>query len=267
MKRCPRCNLKYDDTLSFCLEDGTALIGHHDPQETLVLPSTQPQPTLPAMHLKTPVIPHETAVQRSSNRLLYAIILLLAIIAAGVTFALFIERDKRASNPQDHSTSPTPTQNQIPAQQALSLPTPTQANENRKRYTVMSCGSINDTRSNLEWFVGPDRNTTWYDAQQWASGLQACGGGWRMPTLDEIRTLYDSGSYAGTGYYTRGQYWPAHMDAVFNGIGGGSWIWSDQQAGEGNALSFNMNQGKVVEYSAMNTTFSTRAFAVRSSRS
>lgn len=26
MKRYPKCNLKYDDTLCFCLEDGTGLI-------------------------------------------------------------------------------------------------------------------------------------------------------------------------------------------------------------------------------------------------
>ena len=267
MKRCPKCNLKYDDTLSFCLEDGTALIGHKDPDETLVLPIAQPQPTLPAIPLQAPVIAREPSPQRSSSRLLYAVILFLAIFATGVTVALFYQRDKPASDAQAESTSPNTAQTQIPTQQPRSSPTPTQSTETRRRFTATSCGSINDTRTNLEWFVGPDRNTTWYDAQQWTTGLQACGGGWRMPTLEEIRTLYDPGSTAGTGYYTRGQYWPAHMDAIFNGIGGGSWVWSDQPTGDGNARSFNMNQGKAVEYSAMDTTFATRAFAVRRSRS
>lgn len=267
MKRCPSCNLIYDDTLSICIEDGSGLIWANGTAQTLVLPQTQPQPTLPVMRLQTPAISREPTAQRLSNRLLYGIILLLAIFAAGVTVALLYERDKPDSNANAQSTSPNTTQNQISTQQAPSSSTPTQSTENGKRYTVTSCGSVNDARTNLEWFVGPDRNTTWNDAQQWAIGLQACGGGWRMPTLEEIRALYDPGSYAGTGYYTRGQYWPAHMDAVFNGIGGGSWIWSDQQTGAGNARSFNMNQGKAVEYSALNTTFATRAFAVRRSRS
>jgi len=264
MKRCPKCSLKYDDSLAFCLEDGTPLIGHKDPDETLVLPNAQPQPTIAAIPFHAPIAPREPAPQRSSNRVLYAIILLLAIFATGVTVALFYQRDKPPSDAQAQSTSPNTNQNQIPAQ--ASRPSPVPSIDNRKRYTVTSCGAITDSRTNLEWFIGPDRNTTWYDAQQWATGLNTCGGGWRMPTLDEIRALYDADSYAGTGYYTRGQYWPAHMDAIFNGIGGGSWIWSDQQTGDGNARSFNMNQGKAVEFSAMNTTFSTRAFAVRRSR-
>ena len=124
MKRCPKCNLKYDDTLSFCLEDGTGLIGHKDTEETLVLPSTQPQPTLPVMQFNTPVIAHEPVAQRSSNGLLYAIILFLAIFAASVTVAFFHQRDKPAANAQIQSTSPT-TQNQIPAQQSRSSPTTT----------------------------------------------------------------------------------------------------------------------------------------------
>jgi hypothetical protein len=261
MKRCPKCNLKYDDTLSFCLEDGSGLVGHKDPDETLVLPQTPPQPTIAATPLHRPALTREPTPQHSSNRLLYAVILLLAVFAAGVTVALFYERDKPPSNAPSQSTPNTQSQNAPP--QARLSPTPIQSTDSRKRFNVSSCGSISDSRTNLEWVAGPDRNTTWYDAQQWASGLQVCGGGWRMPTIEEIRSLYDPGSYAGTGYYTRGQYWPAHMDAVFNGIGGGSWIWSDQQDNDGNARSFNMNQGKTVEYSAMNTTFSTRAFAVR----
>jgi len=267
MKRCPKCNLKYDDMLSFCLEDGSALVRFNDPEETLVLPHTQPQPTFPATRFHKPPISAEPIRQRSSNRLLYGIILLLAVFAAGVTVALFYERDKPTTNVQAQPTSPNTTPSQIPVQQSRSSSTPAQIRENQNRYTVTSCGSIQDTRTNLEWFVGPDRNTTWHEARQWATGLQTCGGGWRLPSLEEIRTLYDPSLYAGTGYYTRGQHWPAHMDPVFNRIGGGSWIWSDQQTGDGNARSFNMNQGKAVEYSALDAVFSTRAFAVRRARS
>ncbi len=260
MKLCPKCNLKYEDTLSFCLEDGTGLIKLNEPEETLVLPYARLRPSVPITPLP------RSASQRSSIRLLYAIILLLAVFAAGVSVALFYERDKLTANVQLQPTSSNTTISQNPLPQSAS-PTPGKITENHNRYTVTSCGSIQDTRTNLEWFVGPDRNTTWYEARQWATGLQTCDGGWRLPSLEEIRTLYDPGSYAGTGYYTRGQYWPAHMDPVFNRIGGGSWIWSDKQTGNGNAHSFNMNQGKPVEYSATDIIFSTRAFAVRRARS
>lgn len=261
MKLCPKCNLKYDDTLSFCLEDGTGLVQLTEPAETLVLPYARLRPSVPITPLSRP------ASQRSSNRWLYGIILLLAVFAAGVSVALFYERDKLTGNGQLQPASSIATATQIPLQQSVPSPTPGQITETQSRYTVTSCGSIQDTRTGLEWFVGPDRNTTWYEARQWANGLQTCDGGWRLPSLEEIGTLYDPGSSAGTGYYTRGQYWPAHMDPVFNGIGGGSWIWSDQQTGNGNAHSFNMNQGKAVEYSATDIIFSTRAFAVRRARS
>ncbi len=50
MKHCPSCNKTYDDeTLSFCLEDGSPLIressGRADSQETLVSPSPSIRPT------------------------------------------------------------------------------------------------------------------------------------------------------------------------------------------------------------------------------
>ena len=33
MKRCPKCNRNYADTLSFCLEDGTSLEPDYDPSD------------------------------------------------------------------------------------------------------------------------------------------------------------------------------------------------------------------------------------------
>ena len=50
-KRCPTCNRSFDDeTLSFCLEDGTPLVsdsaGRADSQETLVSPSPSAAPTM-----------------------------------------------------------------------------------------------------------------------------------------------------------------------------------------------------------------------------
>ena len=136
------------------------------------------------------------------------------------------------------------------------------AAERPTRFSVTSCNSIKDTQTLLEWFVGPDRDMTWYQAQQWTVDLDNCDGRWRMPTIEEIRTLYEPTSKAGIGYYTGGQHFPAHINSVFDAIGGGSWVWADERVGD-DARALNLNQGKAVTYSAMNTVYSTRAFAVR----
>ncbi|MBW2449742.1 MAG: DUF1566 domain-containing protein [Deltaproteobacteria bacterium] len=49
----------------------------------------------------------------------------------------------------------------------------------------------NDNDTGLEWLVGPDKPTSWNDAKKWVESLTAvAGGGWRMPTMEELKTLY-----------------------------------------------------------------------------
>ncbi len=73
-------------------------------------------------------------------------------------------------------------------------------------------GVVYDTRTGLEWFAGPDKNTNWKKAKSWTENLYAAGGGWRMPTCDELRTLFRKG--AGT----------RNMTPLFKGRG--KFIWS-----------------------------------------
>jgi hypothetical protein len=129
-------------------------------------------------------------------------------------------------------------------------------------YTVNPCGSITDSKTRLEWYIGPDRNMTWDEAKEWTQQLSTCGGQWRMPKIREIKTLYDPNYTAGIGYYTKGQHYPAHIHPVFDAIGGGSWVWANETIGI-KARSFNLNQGIKTSYSRQNITYSTRAFAVR----
>ena len=51
-------------------------------------------------------------------------------------------------------------------------------------------GIVADTRTGLEWFVGPDKDTSYYQAAKWVQNLTVAGGGWRMPTAKELRTIY-----------------------------------------------------------------------------
>lgn len=61
------------------------------------------------------------------------------------------------------------------------------------RYLVSNEGVIADSRTGLEWVVGPDRDTSYMQAKQWITACSLAGGGWRMPTLQELRTLYQKG--------------------------------------------------------------------------
>lgn len=264
MKRCPQCNRTYaDDTQSFCLEDGGLLSAAYDSDATLVMDAP-----FQASEIPTQVISKPVSKAKSNFNLTYFVILILAILLAGIGVAFYYEKQKEVVK----GNIPQPSANESNQNRATLIPTltPSQTvapNQNiaNTRYTVISCSAIKDSRTSMEWFVGPDRNVTWDEAEQWVSSLSICGGGWRMPSIEEIRTLYNPSTKAGTGYYTAGKYFPAKIDPIFNAIGGGSWVWSNQKSGS-SAQSFNLNQGKAVTYGADNTLYSTRAFAVRLAR-
>ena len=39
------------------------------------------------------------------------------------------------------------------------------------RFVAYSNGVVEDTKTGLEWYAGPDRNTTWDKAKSWAKNL------------------------------------------------------------------------------------------------
>ncbi len=55
-------------------------------------------------------------------------------------------------------------------------------------------GVVYDKNTGLEWYAGPDRPTRWNEAKAWVENLTVAGGGWRMPTIDELKTLYQKGA-------------------------------------------------------------------------
>lgn len=67
MKRCPTCNRSYtDDTLTFCLQDGSQLTHDHDSEATVIAP------------------PLQSAATNNSHRIYQVIIILLVLGGAGV---------------------------------------------------------------------------------------------------------------------------------------------------------------------------------------
>ena len=60
------------------------------------------------------------------------------------------------------------------------------------RFTFTSEGIIQDTKTGLEWYEKGNQ-VTYYEADAWAKGLTLGGGGWRLPSLNEVHSIYVKG--------------------------------------------------------------------------
>ncbi len=112
-------------------------------------------------------------------------------------------------------------------------------------------GIVSDKNTGLEWLAGPDRNATWDEAKSWVANLTVAGGGWRMPTREELRTLYQKD--AGT----------RNMTPLLETTGW--WVWSGETKDSSAACYFFFDSGREFWVSRSNSIIS-RGFAVRSRR-
>jgi hypothetical protein len=120
MKSCPTCNRTYpDDTLAFCLADGSLLSAPYDPQATVILPSatTFIPPAAPTVAQTTERMSAPSAPAKTSTTPFYLVIglLLVLIFVGGIgVIAAFLWR----SSPRIVGTptpSPTPYRSPTPA--------------------------------------------------------------------------------------------------------------------------------------------------------
>ncbi len=110
---------------------------------------------------------------------------------------------------------------------------------------------VHNTETNLEWVAGPDKDTTWDDAKEWVENLSTDGGGWHMPTINELKSLYQYG----VGSH--------NMTSLLKTIG---WfVWSDETRNSSSAWGFNFYFGKV-DWGGCDGSYYARGFAVRSRR-
>ena len=115
------------------------------------------------------------------------------------------------------------------------------------RYISFANGIVKDLNTGLEWMVGPDKDTDWNKAKSWVLNLNLDGGGWRMPTLDELESLYNREA---TG---------RKMTSLLNNTA--RWIWSGETKGTSSAGAFFFDDGRRV-WSYRDLSAETRAFAV-----
>ena len=119
------------------------------------------------------------------------------------------------------------------------------------RFSVSPTGVITDSQTGLEWAVGPDQDTTFDDAAAWVSGCGIAGGGWRMPTRQELRAIY----LKGVG--------ERNMDPVFKITGW--WVWSGETQNSSTAWAFRYGRGPG-GWAIRSISRDSRAYGVRSRR-
>ena len=114
------------------------------------------------------------------------------------------------------------------------------------RYQITSDGLIADSRTDLEWIVGPDRPTTFYEAELWVMAQAKYG--LRMPKKEELKQLYTDrvGSF--------------NMDPIFKTTG--YWVWAEPYDSK-SAWAFMFNRGIFGRDSRSIRSHETRVFGVR----
>jgi len=125
------------------------------------------------------------------------------------------------------------------------------AKQEQRFVLVTSTGIVSDSKTGLEWKVGPDKDTNWDQACSWVQKLKLDGGGWRMPTLDELKGLYIEGGNR------------LNMSPLFKTTG---WqVWSDKLKDSTFAWGFYFVSGGK-GWDGRTFPYDFRAFAVRSPR-
>lgn len=112
-----------------------------------------------------------------------------------------------------------------------------------------ACGVVYDTKTGLEWVAGTDKDTNWAEAKRWVDNLTVAGGGWRMPTIDELKTLYEQHRGA------------RNMTALLDTTG--RWVWSVEAKDSSLAWRFFFTDG-YKHCGSRDFHYLGRAFAVRS---
>jgi hypothetical protein len=123
-------------------------------------------------------------------------------------------------------------------------------------YVAYANGIVKDTKTGLEWVAGPDKSTNWDEARSWVQSLNLDGGGWRMPTVWELKGLYKKASFIGSimGY--------KNITSLLKTNSNYLWVWSGETKGpEARYMNFERNYA---ERGDPVGAVSFRAFAVRS---
>ena len=120
--------------------------------------------------------------------------------------------------------------------------------EQDDRFLPLTNGIVKDTRTGLEWIAGPDEDTNWEQAILWVKNLNVDSGGWRMPSIEELETLYLP--IEGKRNMT------PHLKTT------GWWVWSGETEGSNQAKFYDF-YNRAQGWQKKKFAQTVRAFAVR----
>ena len=179
---------------------------------------------------------------RGSGDALYKVA--IAVYPGGELYEVYDARDERLAAVKDGS--------EAPILRELGIRLSDMPGELPKVYEKdESTGIIYDAETGLEWLVGPDKDTDYAAAELWIASLSdVSGGGWRMPTVAELRTLYQPG----VGSH--------NIDPAFRTTGW--WVWGEPLDAS-SAWNFSFNDGSE-SWNSRSSSYYNRVFAVRPRR-
>ncbi len=116
-----------------------------------------------------------------------------------------------------------------------------------KRFIKSINGIISDSLRGIQWYIASNDGMDWNRANQMVIELTTAGGGWRMPSLKELKSLYVQGLGS--------KNLPSPFQ--FNG----TWVWTKEAVGSSDARGFLFNEGKA--FTGLRSNNRGRVFAVR----
>jgi uncharacterized caspase-like protein len=99
--------------------------------------------------------------------------------------------------------------------------------ERTERFSLEG-GVIDDSKLGLQWAPANGQSMNHYEAEKYAQNLSLAGGGWRLPTRAELKSLYDTSK-------------PGNADLVFNI--NNNLVWTSELVGSSSAWYFYFNDG------------------------
>ena len=110
---------------------------------------------------------------------------------------------------------------------------------------------IKDAQTGLEWLLGPNLPTDYQQAVDFVKTCQVAGGGWRLPTRQELAGLYAQGQG------------PRKLNAAFYTTG--SWVWAEAKD-EASWWAFSLQDGSQAAHDQYAYIGDHRVFAVRATK-
>jgi len=122
------------------------------------------------------------------------------------------------------------------------------------RFTKDSHDIITDKQTGLQWYMRPGSDISWPQAKSWAKNLRVGGGGWRMPTSNDLEKLVGPKQPDGISY----------LDPFFSQKGKFIWVWVGEIRHSPSAWFFSFRDGEDNWRFSRTRDYYARAFAVRS---